>query len=295
MKYKQMKLKSKTETIIVAHRGASHAAPENTIPSFKLAFEENTDFIEGDFWLTADNEIVCIHDKHTKRTAPNQLNLNVKNSTLRELKKLDFGKWKNEKFNGTTIPTLQEILSIIPKGKGLFIEIKDSSKEFFMKLLTIIEEEKFNKKLLRIIAFDPAAVILSKKYLHEIKCYWLYNWYFAVETKKLSNSENEILKTLKILGADGIDINVNPFVSIEFADALKENHLDFVTWTVDKLEDAVRLLTLGVDAITTNYPQKMRAEIKKYFEPNLLSNKTEERLEIDIKGDWSFYLPSESE
>ena len=53
--------------LIVAHRGASYAAPENTIPSFELALKENADFIEGDFWLTNDNEIVCIHDPNTKK------------------------------------------------------------------------------------------------------------------------------------------------------------------------------------------------------------------------------------
>ena len=288
-----MKLKSKTETLIVAHRGASYAAPENTIPSFELAFEEGADFIEGDFWLTSDNEIVCIHDKHTKRTAPNQLNLNVKETTLSKLKELDFGKWKNKKYEGTTIPTLQEILNIIPKGKGLFIEIKDSSKEFFVKLKEILNELKFDKTLLRIIAFDPAAVILSKKYLPNIKCYWLYNWYLAKETGKLSNSEKEILNTLKMLDADGIDINVNPFVSVEFTNALKGNNFDFVTWTVDKLEDAVRLLSLGVNAITTNYPKKMREDIKNYFAPNVLSNKTEERVEIDKAGNWKYFSPSD--
>ena len=145
-----------------------------------------------------------------------------------------------------------------PKNISLFNRNKS---EFFVKLKAILNQLKFDKQLLRIIAFDPAAVILSKKYLPNIKCYWLYNWYVAKETGKLSNTEIEILNTLKMLVADGIDINVTPFISVEFAEALKENNLDFVTWTVDKLEDAVRLLSLGVDAITTNYPQKMREDI----------------------------------
>lgn len=288
-----MKLKSKTGTIIIAHRGASHAAPENTIPSFELAFKENADFIEGDFWLTSDNEIVCIHDKHTKRTAPNQLNLNVKETTLSKLKELDFGCWKNQKYVGTTIPALQDILKIIPQGKGLFIEIKDSRHEFFVKLKAILNDSQFDKNLIRTIAFDPAAVILSKRFLPNIKCYWLYNWYVAKETGKLSNTDNEILRTLKMLNADGIDMNVTPWVSVEFVEALKENNFDFVTWTVDKLADAVRLLSLGVDAITTNYPKKMRDEINNYFAPNILSNITEERLEINRKGEWKFYSPLE--
>ena len=62
--------------LIVAHRGASYAAPENTIPSFELAFNENADFVEADFWLTKDNEIVCIHDSNTKRVTKEKIRLN---------------------------------------------------------------------------------------------------------------------------------------------------------------------------------------------------------------------------
>src|SRR2546422_6416297 len=74
------------KTILVAHRGASHAAPENTLPAFRLAFDEGADFIEGDYWLTRDGHIVCLHDEDTARTAPNQPNRRVKESTLGELR-----------------------------------------------------------------------------------------------------------------------------------------------------------------------------------------------------------------
>lgn len=71
--------------VIVAHRGASYIAPENTIPAFNVAFNEKADFIEGDFWLTADNEIVCIHDSDTYRIGKKKIS--ITSSYLSELKK----------------------------------------------------------------------------------------------------------------------------------------------------------------------------------------------------------------
>lgn len=73
------------EPFIVAHRGASHDAPENTLAAFELAWEQGADAIEGDFHLTQDGHIVCLHDKDTKRTAGKKLV--VGKSSLEELRK----------------------------------------------------------------------------------------------------------------------------------------------------------------------------------------------------------------
>ncbi|MCB9949963.1 MAG: hypothetical protein H6824_03175 [Planctomycetaceae bacterium] len=99
---------------IVAHRGASYDAPENTLPAFKLAWEKGADAIEGDFYLTKDQQIVCIHDKDTKRTGKNQPVLTVAESTLAELRKVDVGSWKDAKYKETFIPTIQEVLATVP-------------------------------------------------------------------------------------------------------------------------------------------------------------------------------------
>ena len=109
---------------IVAHRGASYDAPENTLAAFRLAWEQGADAIEGDFYLTADGQIVCIHDKTTKRVAPGQPELTVAKSTLQELRQLDVGRWKADKFAEERIPTLKEVLAIVPRQKRIFVEIK---------------------------------------------------------------------------------------------------------------------------------------------------------------------------
>ena len=79
------------------------------MPAFELAWKQGADAIEGDFLLTKDNQIVCIHDGSTKRLADR--NLAVRGSTLEELRKLDVGSWKHEKFKGTRIPTIAEVFA----------------------------------------------------------------------------------------------------------------------------------------------------------------------------------------
>lgn len=101
--------------MVVAHRGASGEAPENTIPAFNLAWQQGADAIEGDFHLTKDGQVVCIHDANTIKAAGK--NLVVKNTTLAELKKLDVGIKKGPAFEGTSIPTIGEVFETIPKKK----------------------------------------------------------------------------------------------------------------------------------------------------------------------------------
>lgn len=95
------------EPLIVAHRGASLDAPENTIPAFKLAWEQGADAIEGDYFLTKDGHIVCIHDDNTKRVS--DVNLIIRNSTLAELRTLDVGIHSGAAFKGAAIPIIDEV------------------------------------------------------------------------------------------------------------------------------------------------------------------------------------------
>ena len=94
--------------MITAHRGASHDAPENTLAAFRLAWDQNADAIEGDFRLSADGEIVCIHDADTRRTCGVQLV--VAETPFTSLRDLDYGRWKAEASTGEPSPTRAEVL-----------------------------------------------------------------------------------------------------------------------------------------------------------------------------------------
>lgn len=123
---------------LIAHRGASAYAPENTIPAFRLAADQGATFVEFDLRLTRDRQIVCLHDESLERTTdveevfPDRGRTSggtarrwlLEDFTLEELKRLDAGSWFDPKFRGTRIPTFDETIDALRGRSGLFIELK---------------------------------------------------------------------------------------------------------------------------------------------------------------------------
>ena len=107
---------------IIAHRGASFYAPENTMSAFKLAMEYGVDGIEMDVHVTKDGKIVVIHDDTTGRTGTQ--NLEIKTNDLETLKKVDVGSWFDTKYQGEQIPVLDNLVKEVPSSFELYIEIK---------------------------------------------------------------------------------------------------------------------------------------------------------------------------
>ena len=118
-------LKPQRTPLIVAHRGSSAKAPENTLAAFSKAIDEGADAIELDVHLSKDGEMVVIHDDRLERTTDGRGY--VRDWKLMELKKLSAGKWFHKKFSRERIPTLSEVLSIVDGRIGVNIEIKASS------------------------------------------------------------------------------------------------------------------------------------------------------------------------
>src|SRR5262245_58707114 len=100
---------------IIAHRGSSFSAPENTLAAVRLGWRQGADAAEGDFRLTADGQIVCVHDKTFKRTAG--IDHPVAEMTLAEIERLDAGSWKSPEFAGERVPTLDQLLATVPERK----------------------------------------------------------------------------------------------------------------------------------------------------------------------------------
>lgn len=121
---------------IIAHRGASALAPENTIAAIHRAWELGAAGVEVDILLTKDKVPVAIHDSHTGRVGDRKLV--VEESTLEELKQVDVGSKFSSEFAGERIPTLEEVLAEIPERKYLFIEAKEVKASDLAKALTPI-------------------------------------------------------------------------------------------------------------------------------------------------------------
>lgn len=246
--------------LIVAHRGASYIAPENTIPSFEIAFQEKADFIEGDFWLTKDNEIVCIHDSNTSKVG--NKNIKVISSTLAELKKIDVGIKKGKHFAGTTIPTLQEVLQIIPEQKGLHLEIKDNRENILIRLKEILKESNIPQEKIRIISFHRNIIRAAKKHFPEINAYLIFGWYFSKGDYFKSLAQKMILRKISSVSCDGLVLYTNSYIDKKFIQTLKDKSLDICAYNVEKAEIATSLNKYGIDSLTTNSPLKIRKAIE---------------------------------
>ena len=108
--------------LIIAHRGASFDAPENTLAAVNLAWQQNADAVEVDVHLSRDGHLFVIHDADTRRTTG--LDRKVAQLKLPQLPRHDAGRWKGAQWRGEKIPTLDEVLATVPRGKKIFIEIK---------------------------------------------------------------------------------------------------------------------------------------------------------------------------
>jgi len=246
--------------LIVAHRGASYIAPENTIPAFEIAFQEKADFIEGDFWLTKDNEIVCIHDSNTRRVG--NKNIDVKYSTITELKNVDLGIRKGEQFAGTKIPTLQEVLEIIPEQKGLHLEIKDNRENILIRLKEILKESNIPADKIRIISFHRNIIRAAKKHLPEIKAYLIFGWYFSKGSYLKSLTRKLILRKLNTVNGDGVVLFADSYIDEKFVQTLKDKKLDVGAYNVEDAKKAIKLTNCDVDSLTTNSPLLIRKAIE---------------------------------
>lgn len=247
---------------IVAHRGASEDAPENTLAAFRLAWQQGADAIEGDFRLTADGQVVCLHDETTKRVTGDQVNWKVSEVTLSQLRTLDVGRWKGEAFTGETIPTLAEVLSIIPPGKKLFLEIKGGP-ELVAPIRQVLLSSTIDLRQIVIIGFDQATVAEVRKLLPEIKVYWLVSYKRDKATSQWNPTVEDVFETLARIKPHGLDTEGNPdVVNQSFVERLRREGYEFHVWTIDDGQRARMFRDLGVDSITTNRPAFLRKELQ---------------------------------
>jgi glycerophosphoryl diester phosphodiesterase len=232
--------------IVIAHRGASAFAPENTIASVNKAWEMNADAVEVDVMLTKDNKIICCHDKNTKRTTGKSY---IVNQTLADtLRSLDAGYASKfgAKFKGEKLPFLSEVVASLPKGKKLFIEVKSNRKEIIQPLVKFLQSSSKKEQLI-LIAFNLEIIKNIKAQVKEIPAYYLA---YGLATKLKFQTA---LKLALDAGLDGLDVQFQS-VTEETNKILKEYKTKAYVWTVNKKEDYQKLLKFEVAGITTDNP-----------------------------------------
>ncbi len=240
---------------IIAHRGASYDAPENTMASFRLGWEKHAN-VELDVYLSKDNRMVVIHDASTKRTAG--VDLKVKESNADQLRALDVGSFKAKEFAGERIPFLADVVQAIPPNQKLYIEIK-CGKEILPQLRQLLVESGKMSQVV-IIGFNLETVAESKK-LIDVPTYWLKGTEKDKKTGQWIPHDPKLVQMAKDKGLDGLDVDFAG-VTEELVRVAKAVGQKLYVWTVDDPDEALRLVRLDVDGITTNRPDWLREQLK---------------------------------
>ena len=256
--------------LIVGHRGASYDAPENTLAAFELAFEQGADGVEGDFRLTADNRIVCIHDDTTERVS--NKNLVVAESRLEELRSIDVGSWKAKKFSDQRMPTLTEVINCIPRQKKFFIELKTGPE--IVEPLKAVLSKAISEQLIEldqcvVISFKEKTILKCKELIPKLEAQWLTGFKELTDSSRnppvWKPDADRILESMRSCQADGLGCQANSEAFGESTIRLLRDagYERFHVWTVDDPKIALRYQSLGALGITTNRPRFIREQLKK--------------------------------
>src|SRR5699024_9279816 len=232
---------------IIAHRGDSHSTPENTMASVESAWQKEADAVEGDVYLSADNRVVAIHDKTTRRTGDKDLP--VRETDSKELRTVDVGSFKGEEFAGEQIPILEDIVASVPDQKRLFIEVKDSERA--MPYSRDIIQQSGKQDQMVVISLSLDVVKDSKEQMAEIPAYWIRSVQRDPDTGEYQPIDTALFDQVKEHNLDGLDVHYKG-VTPELVEASHEAGFKLYVWTVNESDDISALAEQGVDGITTD-------------------------------------------
>lgn len=229
----------------VGHRGALSIAPENTLAAFAAARAAHADGVEFDVQLTRDGELVIIHDDAVDRTTDGHGSIAA--MTLAEIKKLDAGSRFDSRFSGERIPTLQEVLDLLGTQMLLNIEIKSKSAEAGALEEKVVEVVRRNALEAHVIlsSFNPVSLRHVRTLAPDLRIGYLFER--VQDPAVVAELQPEAL---------------HPHWKLVTPELIAEAHAQgrqVNIWTVNEECDLRQMIALGVDAIITNWPQRLGA------------------------------------
>ena len=232
---------------LIAHRGESKDAPENTLPAYKMAVDRGFGF-ECDIYLSSDKRLYTFHDSTLRRTTSGA-NTNactaVDWATVSKLNVGGWGHWKGSKFDPTRPALLEEVLALARPGRKIYVEVKGDDPSWVPYIKAVFAKEpKATPETVLFISFGRKVSAELKRQMPEFKTYWL--------TGKVPPA-SELIAELRALGVDGIDIRYKPAeVTAEYIAAVKSAGFEFHVWTIDDPQAAAEAFSRGAQTVTTN-------------------------------------------
>ncbi|CAN5812141.1 glycerophosphodiester phosphodiesterase [soil metagenome] len=247
--------------LIIAHRGASAFAPENTLAAFKKAVEDGAEGIEFDVRLSKDGEAVVFHDADLKRIGGRDEK--IIDFSFEELQKIDAGSWFNrvfpkladEKFSNETIPSLRDVLNLLNDFRGLiYIELKCKEREVEPLVKAVCKEISLSHLLPNIIvkSFRLQVIPEIRRLCEDVTTAAL----FAPKIMMMLRKEKHLLKIAQEFRADQISLHYT-LVSRKFMKSAEKKNLPVTVWTVDNPRFIKRAIALGINAVITNNPASL--------------------------------------
>lgn len=240
----------RTRPMIIAHRGYSGVYPENTLLALREASKLNVDGIEVDARVTKDGIVVLMHDETVDRTTNGSGK--VEELTLEQIKSLDAGSWKDERFRGESVPMLSEALEQLPNDLVMYVEIKPSNAA--KHVVSVIEGSDAVGRV--VICSFHASTLKEANTL----CPLLPSVLITGSCKNMDEFKRLVDVALEC-GANGLSIHYGS-ITAEFVRYAHQRAMGVVAWTVNDLETLSETLNVGVDAIATDYPEMVLKAIE---------------------------------
>jgi len=243
---------------IIAHRGASSRAPENTVAAVRLAVTLGADGVEVDVRLTRDGRLAVLHDADTHRVAPKLRRRRVSKSTLAELQAFDVGSWKGSAFAGEKIPELDDVLAALGPAQEIFIEAKSRKIAGMLaaldQLLAPPASKGFPTARAVVMSFNGRLVRTIKKQRPQWRVLLLLN------RKPFARTVGHIIADVRAGRMDGIGQNRRWVLAPRDYASLCEIGAILSVWTVDDPVEAKAWRERGFDYLTSNVPEMMKDE-----------------------------------
>ena len=252
---------------LIAHRGESVDAPENTLPAYKLAVERGFGF-ECDLYLSKDGRVFTFHDGTLTRTTDGA-NTNFVDRVSWEdtLSKVDvgsWGKWKGSKYAGTRPALLEEVLALARNGRRIYLEIKSGPKIVPVIKKILSAQRNATPRNVLFISFNKQVCAALKEQMPEYKVYLLLVSRVGQGDARRPITVQEAIDGARAARADGIDIVFDQkVVDAEFVAGVKKAGLSFHVWTLDDLPNTLRAFALGADTVTTNRAKYLYDEYRR--------------------------------
>ncbi len=228
---------------IIAHRGASGYAPENTLAAIRLALEQGARAVEIDVHQTRDHELVVIHDDNLKRVGRKKGK--IKDLRLSEVRAADVGSWFGARFRGERVPKLTEVMDLLDGRTELQLEIKAGSRFYpgiEERVLDLIHKRGALKTTV-VSSFDHVCLYAVRSLDPRARLGYLMGL----------TGFKTALKECAELKAESLHISRRQ-ANARRVKAAQQAGLKVLVYTVNEAKPAARLEKMGVDAIFCNYP-----------------------------------------